>query len=101
MVAARETREPCPVSLAVLKKENTSVIKTMKHTTLPKGIALVETADGRWFAACASLSERLPRVHLVEDRPLIPPALDSFLEGESGYLCREEALSACMSGVKL
>lgn len=95
MVAGRETGEPCPVSLPVLKKENTSVIKTMKHTTLPEGMALVETANGRWFAACVSLSERLPRVHVVEDRPLIPPALDSFLEGESGHLCREEALSAC------
>jgi hypothetical protein len=45
----------------------------MKHTSLPEGMALVETADGRRFAAYISLVEQPP----------------------SGYLCREEALAAC------
>jgi hypothetical protein len=83
------------VSLPVCKKENTDVTKTMKHTTLPEGMALVETANGRWFAAYTSMSERLLRVHLVEEPPLIPPALDSYYAGGTGYDCREEALAAC------
>jgi hypothetical protein len=60
-------------------------------------MALVETADGRWFAACASLWERPPRVSLIEDPPLIPPALDVSNTQQSGYLCRGEALSACQT----
>ncbi len=58
-------------------------------------MAVVERADGRWFAACASLAERPPHVSLVEDPPLIPPALDSFDEQRSDYLYREEARDAC------
>jgi hypothetical protein len=67
----------------------------MKHTVLPEGMALVETADGRWFPARVSLQEHPPRVSLLEDPPPIPPALDSFHEEVSGYLCREEARDAC------
>jgi hypothetical protein len=81
----------------VWKKENKRVTKTRKQHALPEGMALVETAHGRWFPAYTCLSERLPRVHVVEDDPLIPPALDAFLEGEAGYLCREEALAACQA----
>ena len=67
----------------------------MKHTTLPEGMALVETAEGRWFPARVSLLEHPPRVALLEDPPPIPPARDSFREEVSGYLCREEARDAC------
>ena len=68
---------------------------TMKQETLPEGMALVETADGRWFAACARLSEIPKRVYVLEGPPLIPPALDSFRDPGSGYDCREEAIEAC------
>ena len=68
---------------------------TMKQETLPEGMALVETADGRWFAACAQLSEIPKRVYVLERSPLIPPALDSFRDPGSGYDCREEAIEAC------
>jgi hypothetical protein len=67
----------------------------MKRTTLPEGMALVETADGRWFPARVSSLEHPARVSLLEDPPPIPPALDSFREEFSGYLCREEARYAC------
>jgi hypothetical protein len=79
----------------VYKKENTAVTKTLKHTLLPEGMALVEMANGRWFAAYTCVSERRPRVHLVEEPPPIPPALDAFCEGETGYDHREAALTAC------
>ena len=68
---------------------------TMKQETLPEGMALVETADGRWFAACAQLSEIRNRIDVLEGSPLIPPALDSFRDLGSGYDCREEAIEAC------
>jgi len=71
------------------------MLNIRKHERLPESMALVETADGRWFAACASLSERPPRVYLLEELPLIPPALDSSHHKQSGYLCREEARTAC------
>jgi hypothetical protein len=34
-------------------------------------------------------------VHLVEEPPLIPPALDAFHEGTTGYDFQEDALAAC------
>jgi hypothetical protein len=58
-------------------------------------MALVETADGRWFPAYATLVEIPHQVYLLEDPLLIPPALDSFHDQRSGYPCREEALAAC------
>lgn len=36
-------------------------------------------------------------MQLVEDRSLIPHAFDTFHEGGPGYLCSEEALSACQA----
>jgi hypothetical protein len=78
-----------------LKKDPDDMLNIRKHERLPESMALAETADGTWFAACASLSERPPRVYLLEDPPLIPPALDSFDDQRSGYLCREEARDAC------
>jgi hypothetical protein len=69
--------------------------KIRKQDKLPEGMALVETDDGRWFAAFASLTEIPQRVHLLEDPPLNPLALDSCHDQRSGYDCREEALAAC------
>jgi hypothetical protein len=83
------------VSFPVLKKVNNGMTRTMKHNALPEGMALVESADGRWFAACATLAEIPQRVYFLEDPPSIPPELDSFHERGQGYDCREEALAAC------
>ena len=66
-----------------------------KQERLPEGMALVETADGRWFAAFASLVKRAHRGYVLVDPPLIPPALDSFHERGPDYDCREGALAAC------
>jgi hypothetical protein len=70
------------------------MIGTMKKNTFPEGMALVETADGRWFPACAALTETPHRVYVLEGPPLIPPALDSFYDPAPGYDCREEAIEA-------
>jgi hypothetical protein len=70
---------------------------TMKQATLPEGMALVETADGKWFPAFDFLSEIPHRIDVMEGPPLIPPALDTFHDPEPGYVCREEALEACRS----
>ncbi len=69
--------------------------KTIKQESLPEGIALVETTDGRWFPACALFSEIPFRVYRVEGSPLIHLALDSLHERVPGYTCREEAIEAC------
>jgi len=58
-------------------------------------MALVETAQSRWFPACVCLAERRLHVHLMEEQPPIPLALDSFHEGGTGYDSREDALAAC------
>jgi hypothetical protein len=78
-----------------LKKENTCVTKTIKQERPPQGMALVETAQSRWFAACASFLERPPRVYLLQDPPLIPPALDTFRDTGPDFDCREEARASC------
>jgi hypothetical protein len=79
----------------MVKKENTAVTNTMKLMRLPEGMAVVETANGRWFPARASLVEQQAHISLLEDPPPIPLALDSFHDQPSGYHCREEALAAC------
>jgi hypothetical protein len=81
----------------VLKKENHDMTRTMKKKTLPEGMALVETADGRWLRALALFSEIPHRMFVREGSPLIPPALDSFQERRPGYDCREEAIEACLA----
>ncbi len=69
--------------------------RTMKPNPLPEGMALVETADGRWFPACAFLSEIPHRIEVMEGTPLIPPARDTFHDPGPGHDCREEAIEAC------
>ncbi len=68
----------------------------MKMDALPEGMALVETDDGRWFAAYAPLSEETPhRVFLPKGTSMyIPPALEPVHEPEQGYGSREEAIAA-------
>ena len=58
-------------------------------------MALVETADGKWFPAFDFLSEIPHRIDVMEGPPLIPPALDTFHDPTTGYGCREEAIEAC------
>jgi hypothetical protein len=70
---------------------------TMKQETLPEGMALVETASGRWFPAFALFSDIPNRIDILEGSPLIPPALDSLHDPEPGHDCREEAIEACRS----
>jgi hypothetical protein len=77
----------------VMMKEQHAMDRRMKQERFPEGMALVETADCRWFPACAYLSEIPHRIDSMEDPPLIPPALDTFHDPEPGYDChvwREE-----------
>ena len=69
--------------------------RTMKQDRLPEGMALVETADGKWFPAFALYSDIPNRMFVPEGSPLIPPALDSLHDPVQGYTCREEAIEAC------
>ena len=99
MFACKETEDNFLVSLHVFvwKKENNDMTRTMKKNTFPKGMALIETADGRWFPALAPLSVIPHLMYVLEGPPLIPPALDSFHDPGQGYACREEAIEACLA----
>jgi len=68
-----------------------------KMDSLTEGMALVETDDGRWFAACGPLSEETPhRVFLLKGTSAdILPALGLVDEPGQGYGSREEAIAAC------
>ena len=65
--------------------------------TLPEGMALVETAEGRWFPALASSPSReRPRwVSLIDEPSIVPPALDPPFDSTQGYEERDEAVAAC------
>ena len=78
----------------MLRKEKNGMTRTMKKDALPESMALVETADGRWFPAFAPLSETYDWVYILKGSPLIPPALDSLNEPGQGYDCREAAIEA-------
>jgi len=78
----------------MLRKEKNGMTRTMKKDALPEGMALVETADGRWFPAFAPLSETYDWVYILKGSPLLPPALDSLNEPGQGYDCREAAIEA-------
>ena len=73
------------------------MVRTRKHAPIPEGMALVETASGRWFPACALFSDIPNQIDVLEISPLIPPALDTLHDSEPGYVCREEAIEACRS----
>ena len=73
------------------------MVWTRKHAPIPEGMALVETAGGRWFPAFALFSDIPDRIDMLEISPLIPPARDSLHVSGQGYVCREEAIEACRS----
>jgi hypothetical protein len=77
------------------KKDPDDMLNIRKHERLSEGIALVETADGRWFLAYATLVETSHQVYLLEDPPLILSALASFHDQRSGYDWHEAARDAC------
>jgi hypothetical protein len=67
-----------------------------KQETLADGMALVQTADGRWFPAFAIMSSRSHHVYMVEEsKVFIPPALPPHHDLAQGYGLREEAIEAC------
>ena len=61
------------------KKESENMVHRRKQETLPDRMALVQTDDGKWFPAFATLSVRSYRVwemYVLEESPaFIPPAL--------------------------
>ena len=71
----------------------------MTHTqTLPKGMALIETAEGRWFPALTPLTDTPHWVTCIDaGAGCIPPALESKLchDPKRGYNSRKQALEAC------
>ena len=73
----------------------------MTHTqTLPKGMALIETAEGHWFPALTPLTDTPHWVTCIDaDARCIPPALESkpCHDREKGYDSRQQALEACCS----
>ena len=67
-----------------------------KQEKLPEGMALVQTADGKWFPAFATVSVRSHRVYVLEEsEAFIPPALPPCHDPAQGYDLREEAIEAC------
>jgi hypothetical protein len=67
-----------------------------KPDALPDGMALVQTADGKWFPAFATVSVRSHRVYVLEEsEDFIPPALPPWHDPAHGYDSREEAIEAC------
>ena len=64
------------------------MVRTRKQATIPEGMALVETASGRWFPAFALFSDIPNRIDILESSPLLPPALDSLHDPEPGQACR-------------
>src|SRR5690348_16813386 len=70
--------------------------KIPKQETLPEGMALVQTADGTWFPAFATMPVRSHRLFIVEvSEALIPSALPLSHDPVHGYASREEAIEAC------
>jgi hypothetical protein len=89
----KETRDGSLVSFYRSRKEKNGMTRTKKQDALPEGMAIVETADGRWFPACAP-SGTGDWVCILKGSPLLPPALDSLNEPGQGYNCREVAVEA-------
>ncbi|MBV9688466.1 MAG: hypothetical protein JO202_02025 [Ktedonobacteraceae bacterium] len=61
---------------------------------LPQGLALIETADGRWFPAFVPLTDT-PYWVTIPNTGFLPPAVEPLHDPAEGYSCREEALEAC------
>ena len=69
------------------------MLNNITRESLPAGMALVETNDGRWYPAFTPLSET-PGLVVLIDPFLIPPALEPTSDPRQGYACREEAIQA-------
>ncbi|HLG79134.1 MAG TPA: hypothetical protein VFA09_03080 [Ktedonobacteraceae bacterium] len=72
--------------------------QTTSTGALPTGMALIETAEGRWFPAFASLTDTPHWVTFLDiETSAIPPALpvQSCADQEQGYPSRQQALDAC------
>ena len=66
--------------------------------TLPKGMALIETADGRWFPALTSLTDTPRQVTFLDaGARCILPTREAKLchDSRQGYCSRKKALEAC------
>jgi hypothetical protein len=71
---------------------------TTDTKTLPKGMALIETAEGRWFPALTPLTDTPHWVTFLDaGARCIPPALASkpCHDPKKGYNSRKQALEAC------
>jgi hypothetical protein len=67
-----------------------------KQVELPEGMALVQTADDKWFPAFATFSDLSHQPHILHQVPaIIPPALAPFHDPAQGYYNRDEAVEAC------
>jgi hypothetical protein len=74
----------------------------MKHTTnrrkVPQGMALLETANGRWYLAFTPLTETPHWVTILDEGArFVPPAREpaSRPDPQKGYGSRKKALEAC------
>lgn len=74
----------------------------MTHTTktpkLPMGMALIETAEGRWYPAIIPLTDTPHWVTVLDEGVrFVPPALTpaSRTDPQKGYSSRKKALEAC------
>jgi hypothetical protein len=74
----------------------------MTHTTktpkLPMGMALIETAEGRWYPAIAPLTNTPHWVTVLDEGArFVPPAREpaSRTDPQKGYGSRKKALEAC------
>ena len=61
---------------------------------LPARMALIETADGRWYPALVPLTDT-PHWVTILDVGLIPPAVEPYRDPAEGYASREDAREAC------
>jgi hypothetical protein len=77
-------------------KEKKNMARITRQGMLPEGMALVQTADSKWFPAFATMSVRAHCVYVLEDGEVfIPPALPPYHDPAQGYNLREEAIEAC------
>jgi hypothetical protein len=79
------------------KEKNVMTTAPPDEETLPEGMAVVETADRRWFPALApSPSSERPRwVSLIDEPGIVPLALNALSDSTEGYEERNEAVAAC------
>ena len=72
--------------------------QTTRIQALPQGMALIETAEGRWFPALTPLTDTPYWVTFVDaEARCIPPALalSPCQDSKRGYPSRAQAVAAC------